>query len=676
MRRRLLGTALAMGALLLAACTNNPYPDQDSSRKILYSEIAEPPKTLDPAVAYSTADHAVTGPVYETLLEYHFLIRPYVLIPGIATRVPAAQPLPGGRVAYRFELRDDLLFEDDPCFALGGEGEREGRTTRSVRAADVAFELMRIADPEVNSPVVTTFWKIEGMREFGERLASRREADPSFAELRIDRQYQAAGPVEGLRVLSETELEIVLSAAYPQMLYWFAMQFATPVPWEAVAHYDGKEGRDAFAEHPVGAGPFRLVRYQKRSRIALERSPNWYGIRHPEARAPAATYPTEGEPGDEALGRLDPAYLGRALPFIERVELRYEKETIPAFNKFLQGYYDASGVIQESFDKIIHEGNLSAEMQAIGMRLEKSIVPSVYYLGFNMDDPEVGRRAGERGRKLRQAMSLAVDAREFTRIFANGRGIPAETPIPPGLFGYEEGYRNPYRELDLARAQRLLSEAGYPNGIDPGTGKPLHLSFDTGDTSARGRLRYLFFVEAWRKIGLDVEIAATDYNQFQDKVRRGAYQIFFWGWVADYPDPENFLFLLWGPMARSASSGPNTANFSDPRFDELFLAMRDRANDQRRLELIREMRAILERERPWIELFHPESYGLYQPWVRNVKPLGMSFSTLKYQDVDPELRARLREEWNRPVRWPAYAMAALVVVLVIPGVVTFFRERQ
>jgi ABC-type oligopeptide transport system substrate-binding subunit len=146
--------------------------------------------------------------------------------------------------------------------------------------------------------------------------------------------------------------------------------------------------------------------------------------------------------------------------------------------------------------------------------------------------------------------------------------------------------------------------------------------------------------------------------------------------VADYPDPENFLFLLWGPMARSASSGPNTANFSDPRFDELFLAMRDRSNDPGRLELIREMRGILERERPWIELFHPESYGLYQPWVRNVKPLGMSFSTLKYQDVDPELRARLREEWNRPVRWPAYAVAALALALVIPGVVTFFRERQ
>jgi ABC-type transport system substrate-binding protein len=657
---------------LAAGCTNNPYPDAVAERKILYTEFEAPPRTLDPAEAYSTVDHAVTGPIYETLLEYHFLKRPYTLIPGIAARVPTPEPLPDGRVAYRFELRDDLLYQDDPCFELSAPGSR----TRAVRAADVAFELMRIADPEVNSPVITTFWKIVGLKAFGERLKQRRESDPEFAALRIDRQYQAAGPVEGLRVPSDTALEIVLGEPYPQILFWFAMEFTTPVPWEAVVHYDGEEGRDLFDEHPVGAGPYRLVQYDKRNRIVLAKNPNWYGIRHPDSGAPGATYPSEGEPGDSEAGRLDPAYVGRPLPFIEQVELRYEKETIPAFNKFLQGYYDATGIIQESFDQIVHEGNLSPEMQALGMQLEKSVTPAVYYLGFNMDDPVVGAAAGERGRKLRQAMSLVVDTSEFTRIFTNGRGIPAQSPIPPGLFGHDPDYRNPYRRVDRERARALLVEAGYPNGIDPATGKALHLSFDTGDTSARGRLRYLFFVEAWNSLGLDVEIAATNYNQFQEKVRKGAYQLFFWGWVADYPDPENFLFLLWGPMARNANQGPNTANFSNARFDALFLEMRNRPDDARRLALIDEMRALLERERPWIELFHPESYGLYQPWMRNVKALGMSFSTTKYRDLDAEQRAVLRRAWNEPVLWPAWALLGIVVVVVVPGVVTFFRERQ
>jgi hypothetical protein len=88
------------------------------------------------------------------------------------------------------------------------------------------------------------------------------------------------------------------------------------------------------------------------------------------------------------------------------------------------------------------------------------------------------------------------------------------------------------------------------------------------------------------------------------------------------------------------------------------------------------MRTILERERPWIELFHIESYALVHGWVRNVKPLGMSFSTLKYQDLDVALRRERRREWNRPLLWPAFALAALVVLIVVPGIVTVLRRRR
>jgi ABC-type transport system substrate-binding protein len=665
------GWVVVAVAMLAASCGNDPYPGEDSDRKVAYLAFSEPPKTVDPQVAYSTTDHVVTGAVYDKLLEYHFLDRPYRLIPGMAREVPVAEPRADGHVVYRFELRDDLLFADDPCFAEGAPG----RTTRRVTAADVAFALMRIADPAVDSPVGSTFAHVVGFQEFTARLAAKRKEDPAFAGRRIDEQYRTAGGISGVRAVSPTTFELELDEPYPQILFWFAMEFTTPVAWEAIVAYDGEEGRDLFTEHPVGTGPYRLAVYDKRSRIVLERNPNWYGVRHPEWHAPGATYPSSGEPGDEARGLLDPAYVGKPLPFIERAEFRLDKEDIPAFTKFLQGYYDSSGIIEESFDRVVKSGTLSDDMAALGMKLEKTVVPSVYYIGFNMDDAVVGTPAGERGRKLRQAMSLVIDTREYTRIFQNGRGIPAESPVPPGLFGYDPGYANPFRRVDLARAKTLLREAGYPDGIDPKTGKPLHLTFDTQDTSARGRLRFQFFCDAWAKLGIDVEIAATTYNQFQDKVRRGAYQLFMWGWVADYPDPENFLFLLWSKMARSAG-GPNTANFDDPEYDRLFVAMRDLPNGDRRLETIRAMRALLERERPWIELFHIESYALVQGWMRNVKPLGMSFSTLKYQDVEVGLRREKRLAWNRPILWPAFALAGLVLVIVVPGVVTIARRRR
>jgi len=666
--RRAVALVVLVGIAI--GCGNDPYPDADATKKIVYSAFSEPPKTLDPQVAYSTTDHVVTGAVYDKLLEYAFLERPYRLIPGLAREVPEPRPLPDGRVAYRFRLREDLLFEDDPCFALGAPG----RTTRQVVAADVAFALMRIADPAVDSPVGSSFARVVGFRDFTEKLAALRKS-PDFAGKRAVEQYAAAGGIEGVRVSDPTTLEIVLTEPYPQILFWFAMEFTTPVAWEAVAYYDGEDGRDLFSEHPVGTGPFRLAVYDKRSRIVLERSPSWYGVRHPEWHAPAATYPTTGEPGDAAKGLLDPAYVGRPLPFIERMELCLDKEDIPAFTKFLQGYYDASGIIEESFDRAVKAGGLSPEMAAFDMRLSRTVVPSVFYLGFNMDDAQVGKPAGERGRKLRQAMSLVVDSREFSRIFQNGRGIPAESPLPPGIFGYDPDYVNPFRQVDLERAKHLLAEAGYPDGVDPATGKPLHLTFDTQDTSARGRLRYQFFCDEWRKLGIDVEISATTYNQFQDKVRRGAYQVFMWGWVADYPDPENFLFLLWSKMARS-QGGPNTANFSDPEYDRLFLEMRDLPDDERRFALIREMRGIVQWERPWIELFHQEQYALVHGWMHNLKPLGMSFSTLKYEGVDPRVRRAKQLAWNQPVLWPAYAGLVLVGIVLAPGVVSFWRRRR
>lgn len=661
------GRCWLAGLLLCAAgCSNNPYPDAAATAKALYLAFPVPPKTLDPQVAYSTIDHLITGNVFDTLLEYHYLDRPYRLIPALAAAVPRAEPRADGRVAYRFTLRDGAHYQDDPAFALGGAG----RTTRAVEAADVAFALQRIADPQVGSPVIDTFQRLHGLRAFTERLQAAR-ADAAFAALPAHVQYARAGGIAGVRALDRLTLEIELDEPYPQILYWFAMPFTAPMPWEAVAAYDGRDGRPALADHPVGAGPFRLDHYDRLSRIVLERNPQWYGVRHPEWQAPGAVYPRQGAPGDAAAGLLEPDAVGRPLPFLERIELRRDPEQVPAFIKFMQGYYDTAPIISESFDRVVQRGELTADMRALGLQLEKSVLAGTYYLGFNMDDPVVGSAAGERGMALRQAMSLAIDAVEYLRLFLNGRGIPAQSPLPPGVFGFDPAWRNPWRQPDAARAAERLVAAGYANGIDPATGRPLRLTLDVGDTSARAQLRFQFLVEAWKRIGLDVRLEATDYNQFQDKVRRGAYQLFQWGWIADYPDPENFLFLLYGPMGRRASGGPNTANFADPEYDALFERMRAMENGEARRAIIEAMRAIVERQRPWIELFHPEDYAVHHGWLRNVKPPSLSLPAMKYWDLDPERRAALRLAWNQPVRWPAYALAGVALL----GLALSLRRR-
>jgi oligopeptide transport system substrate-binding protein len=660
-----------VGLAVVSACTNNPYPDADRDAKVLYSSFTEAPKTLDPAVAYTTAEHVVTANVFDTLLEYHYLKRPYELIPGLAVDIPKAEPGPDGKQRFRFTLRGGVLFHADPCFALS----QSGRQTRELRAADVAFQLQRLADPAVNSPVASTFADVVGFAAFGKQLSELRKSDPAFAALPVHKQYERAGGIEGVIVHGDLELEIVLSGPNAQILYWFAMPFTTPMPWEAVAYYDGKGGRPNFADQAVGTGPFRLTLYQKQHRFVLERNSAWYGSGPGGADAPGAIFPSGIDKEDIETGQIDAAYAGKRMPFLDRILFTRERESIPRFNKFLQGYYDNGGIIKESFDALIVDGQLSPLMAARGMRLDKEVEPTIFYIGFNMDDAIVGAPAGDKGRKLRQAMSLVINSTEFLRLFLNGRGVPAQSPLPPGIFGYSADYKNAFRQPDVARARQLLSEAGYKNGIDTATRQPLKLNFDTGNTSADALLQYEFFVAAWRELGLDVEIKATTYNQFQQKVRQGAYQIFTWGWIADFPDPENFLFLLECENARSKSQGPNTANFCNADYDKLYRSMKNLPNDAQRAEQIRQMLAILEQERPWIELHHREDFTLRHAWLANAKPMGISYPVYKYNDVSPQMRARLQAEWNTPLRWPLYLLGLAIVALTVPAVRTYYRER-
>ena len=130
---------LAFALLLSAGCSNDPYPPSKEGEKVLYSSFVDAPRTLDPATAYNTRAHAITGAVYDTLLKYHFLKRPLELIPGLARALPEVTELPNGRVRYRFELREDLLYANDECFELSSPGER----TREVVSADVEFQLSR-----------------------------------------------------------------------------------------------------------------------------------------------------------------------------------------------------------------------------------------------------------------------------------------------------------------------------------------------------------------------------------------------------------------------------------------------------------------------------------------------------------------------------------------------------
>ena len=379
---------------------------------------------------------------------------------------------------------------------------------------------------------------------------------------------------------------------------------------------------------------------------------------------------------------------------IDKIVLSREKENIPYWNKFLQGYVDASGIASDSFDQAVQFGGggdiqLTDEMRARGIRLLTSVRPSTFYMGFNQLDPLVG---GEDARKLRQAVSIAIDEEEYISIFLNGRGVAAMGPVPPGIFGYRDGEAgiNPvvYDWVDgkakrkpIDAAKKLLAEAGWPDGRNAKTGEPLVLYLDAVGGGMDDKSRLDWITRQFAKIDIQLVVRATDYNRFQDKVRKGAIQLFEFGWGADYPDPENFFFLLSGAEAKVAHAGENSANYVNPEFDRLFAEMKamvdsDGAEGERRMAIIARMNRILQHDAPWVFGFHPKSYTLAHAWLQNRKPSAVGRNTLKYQRLDPTLRERQRRAWNEPVLWPLAGGCGVLLAFVVVAFVSYRRRTN
>jgi hypothetical protein len=158
-------------------------------------------------------------------------------------------------------------------------------------------------------------------------------------------------------------------------------------------------------------------------------------------------------------------------------------------------------------------------------------------------------------------------------------------------------------------------------------------------------------------------------------MRKGTGQIFTWGWNADYPDPENFLFLLYGPNSKMDGGGENASNYANPEFDALFEHMKNMDNGPERQAVIDQMVAIARRDAPWLWGLFPKSFSLHHAWLGNLKPNLMANNTLKYRRVDPLARERSRHEWNRPVLWPLWLTGGLLVAGTLPAV-RIFRRRE
>ena len=532
---------------------------------------------FDPAKAMDMASIQAISKVYEGLLQYSYLERPYRVEPCLAESLPECSP--DGTV-YTFRIRRGIYFQDDPCFTQSaGKG-------RELCAADFVYSVKRVADLKVGSSGYWVFRdRISGLDEFRDRSST---GPTDYAE-----------PVAGLEAPDRYTLRIRLKHPFPALLWILTMNYAYAVPHEAVEFYG-----DDFVSHPVGTGPYVLKSHLQNYRLEFVRNPKW-GETGRVDRYPAGA----GEPD-----------AGKPMPFVDRIVQYVITDPSTRWLMFLAGQLEVTPLTRDNWDAVVTpDQKLSKPLADRGIVMDSIPALDTAYIGFNMDDPVVGTN-----RFLRQAMMSAFNRDRWVR-FQNGRVMPALGPIPP-MMRVSDVETSPF-PFDLAQSRELLVKAGYPGGIDPKTGRRLELTLELGAGDSETRELAEVLASFMEQVGIVLKPSFNNWPSFLKKIEQRRAQLFYLSWMADYPDPENFLQLFYGP---NVTPGANRCNYRNEEFDRLYEKAGVLEEGPGKRALYARMEAIVKNDCPWLFLHHSMTVVLKQPWLRNYKPHAFPMGMSKY----------------------------------------------
>jgi ABC-type transport system substrate-binding protein len=565
-------------------------PGEIAGAKVLRLPVrTSGPGSLDPVRGSTTYDNMAVSLVYDTLLQYAYLVRPLELEPCLLAKMPEVSE---DGLTYTFELRDDVSFHDDPCFP-GGKG-------RKLVTADVFYSWKRMAD-EDNAP--KSWWL------FADTIAG---FDEYRAQQNAAATFDYGAPVEGLQEIDERRFRVVLREPVVRFLYVLAMFQTAVVPREAVEKYGTR-----FSRHPVGTGPFTMDEddWVTSKSMVFHRNPDYR----------AELYPSRWTPEDEALGLHHAA--GERLPFADRIELSMFLQDQPMWLEFEDEKLDYVQIPAENYEQSVHKrrGTLKKEYAERGIRYVPLPLLDFIFRGFNMEDELVGGYTEEK-RLLRAAISLAIDLEELNQTFYNGVNVVYDGMIPPGLDGHPANGvgANPYRGPDLERAKELLAKAGYPNG----EGLPVIDYYTSLGGNSQEQTELL--QRQLGKIGVRINPRLLEFAQLIEAVNTKKAPLFSFAWSSDYPDGENNLALFYGP---NESPGSNHFNYENAAYDAMYEKIRTMPPSAERTALYEKMRDMVLADVPYVGSMGRTRHYLIHPWMKNFKPTEDFWNWPKYVDV-------------------------------------------
>ena len=585
-------------ASLAIACADAAVPD-----KTLRVAVAAAETSFDPGFAFDDISGVVIDSILEAMLDYDYLARPVKLVPRTLEAMPAEED--GGKT-YVCKVRKGIFFTPDPVF--------KGKP-RELTAADHAYGLKRILDPGVKSPWL---WMLEGKIVGADEARAKADRTGKF-------DYDA--PIPGLEVIDRYTLKIRLKAPDLRFLYVLAVPNTAAMAREVVEAY----GNDIGA-HPVGTGPYMLGQYRRSARIELLKSPTYREVMY----SPAGPIPAPSQPIAAALK-------GRRLPLVPRVDITVMEEGQARWLAFLNSESDVLLSLPVQFiDQALVAGKLKPELAAKGVVHQAFIAPAVRYTRFDMENAVVGGYSAEKV-ALRRAIGMAYNVAEAIRVLYQGRAVPAQGPIPQDVAGYDAKLRTNAQLYDPGAARALLDKFGYRDRNGEGyrqapDGKALVIEYWTPPTSA-ARERDELWKKSMDAIGLRLVVKKDKQPEITKMARQGQIPVSDGAWIADYPDGENFMQLLYGPNAGQA----NTSRFNLPEFNRLFEEARRLPDSAERTQLFNQMAELVVAYVPWRITVSPITDTLAHRRVRFFVPHPMRFpGGFPYIDLDESLRAKAK----------------------------------
>lgn len=371
-----------------------------------------------------------------------------------------------------------------------------------------------------------------------------------------------ASEIAGIEVLGPHQIRFTLHEADQTFLNAIAMPFAYPVPRENYEHW-GEEVKF----HPVGAGPFVFEAWERDVELSFTRFDRYF----------------------------DPVPRPDRMVYVENL------------NRTLAAQRLQNGDLDAIHRQSPSDYRFFSRAEGWQPYLEEYPRVSTFAIGFNCGMEPFDNV------HLRRAMAFAIDREGWSRARA-GRLLPADQILPPSLPGHTENLPNAQRfDLDVAREEMRL--AGYENGLPD----PITVWITGSDEVSR---MYGELLQAdLRVIGVDVELRFVSFTVYlTESGKPNTVPAMFTGWNQDFPDPANFLDILFHQRSIQEANSQNKSFYRNPELDALLDRARGEPDRERRIDMYREASDIISRDAPWAFTYYPMTMEVWQPYVRGYAP--------------------------------------------------------